>query len=273
MQPKQYSHLLQRYVAWATSRSDVLGLAAVGSTAATARQPDEWSDHDILIVTSPGAAAAIRADLSWVPGWDRLVLANAETTHGFVLLDETGHLVELAVFDPDELQDVLLEDYAVLLDRGGVGDLLGSLRDATSAQAGDRDATAVRAFALLVKQLVIGLGRHARGERLSAHDRIRGEAVRHLLTLGWCGRPQYPDAIACLPDPFRRVENVQPDLATAILDAVALPLPDAAAALLDLGVRAAEAVGVPTSHAEAAVRTLIDRAVTPRAGAAGGSAP
>lgn len=262
MQTKRYFDLLERYVAWAKSRSDVLGLAAVGSTAATARQPDEWSDHDILIVTSPGAAAGLRADLSWVPGWSRLALAEAETTHGFVLLDEAGHLVELAVFDPEELEGVLLEDYAVLVDRGGVEDLLGSLRDATSAQSGDRHATAARAFAVLAKQLVIGLDRHARGERLSAHDRVRGEAVRQLLTLSWCGRPQYPDPTACLPDPFRRVENVDPDLAAAILDAVVLPIPEAAAAVLDLGVRAADSLGLSTRPAESAVRSLIDRAAT-----------
>jgi hypothetical protein len=263
MQPKPYSDLLQRYLTWATSRSDVLGLAAVGSTAGTTRQPDEWSDHDILVIAVPGAAAGLRADLTWVPGWDRLILVHPETTHGFVLLDETGHLVELAVFAPDELDGVLLEDYAVLLDHGGVDDLLGSLRDATSALADNRDAAAARAFALLLKHLVIGLGRNARGEHLSAHDRIRGEAVRQLLILSWCGRPQYPDAAACLPDPFRRVEKVYPDMAAAVLDAVTLPLVDAASAVLDLGVRSAQAVGLPTSQAEAAVRTLIDRAPSP----------
>lgn len=262
MHPKPYSDLLRQYVTWASSRSEVLGLAAVGSTAGTTRQPDEWSDHDILIIAAPDAAAELRTDLSWVPGWDRLIVAYPETAHGFVLLDESGHLVELAVFAPDELEGVLLEDYAVLLDRGGVEALLGSLREATSALAVDRDATAAKAFALLLKHLVIGLGRHARGERLSAHERIRGEAVRHLLTLTWCSGPQYPHAAACIPDPFRRVEKVHPEVAAAVLEAVTRPLVDAASSVLDLAVKSAQAVGVPTSQAEAAVRTLIDRAAS-----------
>jgi len=251
----RYDELLTRYLSWGQGHPDVLGLVAVGSTAATSRQPDRWSDHDVLVVARPGAAAALRADLSWVPDHDRHVLVQAETVHGFVLLDEDAHLVELAIFDPDELEGVALEDHRVLLDRGGVAALMAGLQHRTAQAAGQRSGDVQRQLALLTKQLVIGADRHARGEGLSAHDRVRGKAVAHLLRLVEACDPSFPGPTTCTVDPFRRVELRRPDLAAAVLDAVRLPLLEGALAVLELAAaESSSATGASGARLVQAVR-------------------
>jgi hypothetical protein len=250
----RYDDLLDRYVEACRGRDDVVGVVAVGSTAALGRQPDPWSDHDILVMARHGAAAALRRDLSWVPDNDRLVLQHAETLHGLMLLHGDGHLVELAVFEPDELDGVSLEDYRVLLDRGGVAELMESLERRTAAAAADRRAVAARAFALFAKQIVVGVNRHRRGEWLSAHDRVRGEAVRHLLALSDPGGPGSSHPAACTVDPFRRFERIRPDLAPEVSAALCRPVPETARALVDLA--AVEAARCGVAHAAAVVATL-----------------
>lgn len=234
MKRAAYDDLLKRYLEWAVGHPDVRGLVAVGSTAAVSREPDPWSDHDLIVVTSPGRAAALRADLSWIPDAQRMVLTFAETTHGILLLDDDAHLVELAIFDPDEFDGVAIEDYRVLLDRGGVTRLMLDLQARTATAAGDRVGISTRALALFAKHLVIGVNRYVRGEHLSAHDRVRGEAVRQLLTVASIGGSGFIDPRTCTVDPFRRIEATRPDLARAIAAAVRLPLPETARGLLDL---------------------------------------
>ena len=82
------------------ARPEVLGLVAAGSFASG---PDEWSDHDFLVIASPSATAALRADPSWLPHHERLVLHFRETAHGMKGVYDDGHLVEYAVFAPDEI--------------------------------------------------------------------------------------------------------------------------------------------------------------------------
>src|SRR5512139_2859480 len=61
------------------ARPEVLGLVAAGSFASG---PDEWSDHDFLVIAAPDTTAALRADTSWLPHHERLVLHFPETVHG-----------------------------------------------------------------------------------------------------------------------------------------------------------------------------------------------
>jgi hypothetical protein len=48
-----YNQFTQGLVDNLSANERVLGLVAVGSMAATHHQPDAWSDHDFLIVTTP----------------------------------------------------------------------------------------------------------------------------------------------------------------------------------------------------------------------------
>ena len=62
MNPADYRRFLAELTVWADAHPDVLGLVALGSTAGTTHQPDEWSDHDVWLVTVDGTAAGLRDD-------------------------------------------------------------------------------------------------------------------------------------------------------------------------------------------------------------------
>lgn len=99
----------------------VIGLVAMGSTAERHRV-DEWSDHDLAIVTLPGHQEALRRDRSWLPDAEHLVLDVIEWHGGGKLVFDDGRVVEFGVATPDELAAWSVHHHDVLLDRGGVAD-------------------------------------------------------------------------------------------------------------------------------------------------------
>jgi hypothetical protein len=158
------------------------------------------------------------------------------------------------------LAGVVIEDYRVLLDKQDVDALMADLHMRSTGPGESAAAVARRASALFAKQLVVGIKRFARGERLSAHDRIRGEAVRQLLTLADALSANYPDPGACVVDPFRRFEPRRPELAARLLAALELPTLVCAAVLIDLATAELDASPIALTDAGlVAVRQLLAR--------------
>jgi hypothetical protein len=111
-----YRLFTEQLTATLTALPRVLGLVALGSMAERAgRKPDQFSDHDFFVITFD--AEAMRATTAWLPHADRIALWFRETAHGCKAVYDDGHLVEYAVFTPDELQLARVNDYRVLLDR------------------------------------------------------------------------------------------------------------------------------------------------------------
>ncbi|MFO0583473.1 MAG: hypothetical protein U0229_14475 [Anaeromyxobacter sp.] len=240
---------------------DVLGLVGLGSTSGEPPLPDEVSDHDLWIVTRPGAQERFRTGLGWLPDAEAIVLSYRETAHGVKALYASGHLVELAVFDPDELSVARVNRHRVFLDRCGLAARLAALRAATVAAAPPPADERWEAGQLLTK-LVVGAGRAARGEVLSGHGLVRIGAVGHLVTLARARLS--PERRAQLDDldPARRLERALPALAAEVERAVRLPVPDAARALLALVAR--ERPDLVSAPARAAVEAALVRAQGPR---------
>ena len=213
---------------------DVLGLVLLGSSSGEPPLPDEFSDHDFFVVTRPGAQERFRSDLGWLPGAADLVLSFRETAHGVRALDRSGHLVEFAVFDLEELSLARVNRYSVPLDRGDVRVRMARVREATAAQGIATSDPRWLAGQFLV-ELVLGAGRHGRGERLSGHFRVRVQAVQHLLALVQLRASPGARAVLDGLDVSRRVEQAAPDLARRIDAALLLPVPQAARALLAVG--------------------------------------
>jgi lincosamide nucleotidyltransferase B/F len=213
----------------------VLGLVAVGSMAEQDYGPDRWSDHDFFVITRPGAQDYFRTQREWLPDHQSIVFWLRETEHGVKAMYAGGHLLEFAVFDMEELQQVArLNRYRVLIDRGGLAELAASLaeRDRQMAPAGE-DADQLH-FGQFVSNLMVGAGRYWRGERLSGHEFCQGYALRHLV---WLIIRHVPAADRSLLDNLstvRRFEAVYPELGATLNRLVRLPVPEAAAGLLDL---------------------------------------
>jgi len=228
---------------------DVLGLVLLGSSSGEPPLPDVFSDHDLFVVTRPGAQERFRNDLGWLPNAAELVLSFRETAHGVRALDRSGHLVEFAAFDPEELSLARVNRYSVPLDKADVRARMERVQRATLAQTSAPPDPRWLAGQFLT-ELVVGACRYGRGERLSGHFRVRVNAVQHLLAL--VRLRASPEARARLDDldVSRRVETAVPEIAREIDAALLRPVPDAARALLAVGERVFPDLippGVPTA--------------------------
>lgn len=215
---------------------DVLGVVLLGSSSGEPPLPDAFSDHDLFVVTRPGAQERFRNDLGWLPNAGDLVLAFRETAHGVRALDCRGHLVEFAAFDLEELSLARVNRYSVPLDRADVAARMERVQRATLAQTSTPQDPRWIAGQFLT-ELVVGACRYGRGERLSGHFRVRVNAVQHLLALVRLRAPAEAGGRLDDLDPFRRVEAVFPQVAREIDAALVRPVPAAARALLAVGQR------------------------------------
>ena len=231
----------------------VVGLVALGSMSGDGPAPDGFSDHDFFVVTGSGMQEALRTDLGWLPGGERAVLVHRETEHGLKVILDDGHLLELAVFDLEELLVARANRYRVLLDRGGVAERMAAVAAKPVPTPADRWLCGQ-----LLGNLLVGGGRAARGEILSARLFVAGHATGHLLRL--LSRHVAPEAPVPLDDldPFRRFERASPRLGAEVNAALSLPPLSGALSLLELAGRELESrvPEWPAAAAEAVRRRL-----------------
>ena len=257
MEPARFRRYVDRLVEGLAADPRVLGIVGLGSTAMNGRAPDRWSDHDLWVVVEDGAEEEFRSDASWLPDADRLVLWFRETPHGMKGVFGDGHLVEVAVFRPEELAVTRANVYRVLLDRERIGERMKAVREETVAAPAEGRARFLAGQFLT--NLLVGVARCARGERLSAHDFVRGQAAGHLLALiAEVLPPERPGVLDDL-SPWRRFEAAYPRLADRIEHALREPVPDAALTLLDLlESQIAPGWGEYPSEAAEAVRSWVE---------------
>ncbi len=256
MTPEAHAAFTAALVKRLDADPDVLGLVLLGSSSGDPPGPDAFSDHDLFVVTRSGAQERFRTDLSWLPNAADLVLSFRETAHGVRALDRSGHLVEFAVFDLDELSLARINRYSVALDKADIRAGMARVREETAARTGAPSDPRWLAGQFLV-ELLVGAARYGRGERLSAHFQVRVGAVQHLLGLVRLRAPEVDRARLDDLDVSRRVETVFPDAARSIDAALLQPVPACARALLAVARRVAPdlvPVGVPEALEEAFAR-------------------
>lgn len=227
MEQAAYHHFLDQLTEWATRHPEVIGLVAAGSTASTERIPDEYSDHDLIVVTRPGSSDALRDDPTWVPGHEGIIIWHPESEHGRAVIFDDGHLVELAVLDDNDLERVPVNAYRVLLDRSDIAERVADMARRTRADSAVQQCDRARHFHTMIEQLIVGLLRHGRGEYLSANERIRGRAMSELLWLiGDLVPPEVAHPTRDNLDPHRRVEIGYPTIAARLRRALECSLPE-----------------------------------------------
>jgi len=237
MEPKEYRRLTERLGERLAVEPDVIGLVALGSMSGEPPLPDAWSDHDFFVVTVSGAQERFRTRLDWLPDAEDVVLSFRETAHGVKALYRSAHLLEFAVFDPDELRLARVNRYRVLLDRADVTARMRAVREESARASGADRPDEGWLVGQLLAALVVGLGRFRRGERLSAHQMVKVAALGHLVRLVARhvppARPEVRDDL----DPFRRFEEAWPGIGQEIGEAMLRHPPEAASALLAIAVR------------------------------------
>ena len=158
MTPEQYRNFTQTLQANLEADPNVIGLILAGSTAGK-RAPDQFSDHDFLVITLPSLQETYRTNLTWLPNHEAIVLAVRETEHGLKVLYQDGHLLEFAIFDRTEISNAKINDYAVVIDRSDFAVLIERLEKQTAEHQPDL----TRDLGMTPCLLLVGAGRAARG--------------------------------------------------------------------------------------------------------------
>lgn len=211
----------------------VLGLIACGSMARRDTRPDDWSDHDFLVVVPTGVQEEFRGRADWLPDHEAVVYRFRETAHGMKVLYEHGHLIEFAVFDPDELAVARIDQFRILLDRADLGRRMEEVARATSEWRRSEAAEDSHLIGQVLTFVLVAHGRWLRGERLSARAFL-GNAVLHLVRLLERHVPASAPGSRTSIDPLRRFELGYAALGAALDEVLAQPLPAAASGVLEL---------------------------------------
>ena len=245
------TRLLSRLEAIAASlaaREDALALLALGSVGLDTGRIDAHSDLDFFVLVRPQAKGRYLADLAWLDAAHRVVWSFRNTPDGFKALMEDGVFCEFAVFEPAELPHIPFAPGRFVWRRDEV--------DPTCAhsarplpQPADPDWLAGEALS----NLIVGLGRYARGERLAAMRLIQMNALERLLQL----LEQRAERADTPSDPFsvdRRIEQRRPEL-KGLLPVLAGGYQNTPAAALALLVELERHTSVPPAVARH-IRTL-----------------
>ena len=235
---------------------DVLGLVGLGSTSGEGPAPDDFSDHDLFVITRPGAQERFRTDLSWLPDPGSIALSFRETAHGVKVLYTSGHLVEFAAFDLEEIALARVNRHRVVFDRADVTARMARVREVSAAPSPVEDPRWLAGQ--LLTNLAVGAARAARGERLSGHQLVRVSALAHLVALLRQPLPEARRSQLDDLDRFRRLERALPEVAAELDRALQLPVVSAARALLAVAAR--ERPELVTPAARAAVEVVLGRA-------------
>jgi len=216
--------------------SRVLGLIAVGSMAGQDYSPDEWSDHDFYVIVQSGEQENFRSQLEWLPDADRIVFQFRETAHGVKVLYASGHLLEFAIFDLDELHVARVNRHRILFDKQNVREHLQQVAAKTFEQTAASKPSDAYLFGQFVTNVLVASGRHARGEVLSGRHFLQS-AITHLV--GLLERYASAERMDLLDnlDPLRRFEKVFPSLGKELAEIAPLTTPVAGERLLRLADR------------------------------------
>ena len=252
MDPEAYEQFTRDLQQRLADDPRVLGLVAVGSMARRGTTPDRWSDHDFFVVVTPGAQESFRSDLGWLPRGRGIALSFRETAHGVKVVFTDGHLIEFAVFDPDEVALARVNRYRVLLDRERIGERLDRVAAETARASPPLDDWLVGQF---LTSLLVGVGRHRRGERLSGRQLVASGALGHLVALLAKHAGSSSQALDSL-DPLRRFESAFPELGRRLGALLERETPEMACDLLDLAV--AELPGRIPKETVAAIRPRLE---------------
>jgi hypothetical protein len=230
---RQFSEELQHRL---EADNRVLALVAVGSMAAQDYFPDEWSDHDFFVIVQNGCQESFRSHLEWLPANDQIVFMFRETEHGIKVLYSNAHLLEFAIFNLEELHLARINRYRLLIDRANLQPHLDQIVEQTKKTTG-MQADDLWSFGQFLTSILVGVGRHRRGEQMSGRAFVKTNAVHHLIALLRKHISSPRKEILDDLDGLRRFEFAYPDLARDLNSALEADTPDCGKQLIQIADR------------------------------------
>ena len=196
-----------------SARDDALGLLALGSVGTETDRLDAWSDLDFFVLVSDGAKGRYIENLDWLAAAHPVVWHFQNTVDGHKALMADGVFCEFAVFEIHELGRIPYAPGRFIWRRNDVDEALACAKRPLPARHSP-DWLIGEALS----NLIVGLQRHARGEKLAAMRLIQVHALDGVLEFLETLQPGPQDSSAAR-DPFnvdRRIEMRSPQLAPAL---------------------------------------------------------
>lgn len=196
-------------------KGGALALLGVGSVGAEIERLDEYSDLDFFVIVKPGEKDRYINQLDWLEETHPLAYSFRNTVDGCKILFEDGIYGEYAVFEEWELANIAYTGGRVVWKDSMSGDIgnANTSNPIPSLRVDSLDFPMNEALT----NLYVGLGRYARGERLSAMRFIQGYAIDRILSV----LHLLEQEVDYYPDPFgneRRLEKRFPRFAKIIGD-------------------------------------------------------
>ncbi|PTA69737.1 hypothetical protein [Deinococcus arcticus] len=187
----------------------LLGLGSVGRELA---RLDRWSDLDFFVIARPGQVGPF-LDSAWLAQAAPLAYTFRNTPDGAKVLFGDGLYAEYAAFEAARLPELPLAGARVVW---AAPDFSGLLPEGEAALAGPiTPAQHAHHLGEALTNLLVGLGRYGRGERLSALKFVQDYALGHVLALE-AARGALPATGADPFSPERRLEARAPGLAARL---------------------------------------------------------
>lgn len=208
--PQVLQERLATLVQVLSTRDDALALLALGSVGTETDRLDAWSDLDFFVVVREGAKGRYIENLDWLASAHPLAWHFQNTNDGHKALMTDGVFCEFAVFETHELSRIPYAPGRFIWRRDEVDEALAFSKQSLPMP---HDSTWLVGEAL--SNLLVGLQRHARGEKLDAMRLIQVHSLDCLLEFLELQQPGWPDQYSAR-DPFnvdRRFEVRRPKVA------------------------------------------------------------
>lgn len=198
-------------------KGGALLLLGVGSVGVETERLDEYSDLDFFVIVKPGEKNRYIDRLDWLEDVHPLAYSFKNSDVGCKVLFEDGIFGEYAVFEECELANATYTEGRVIWkDPMYVNTAIAKPSNPIpSLKVDSLDFPLNEALT----NLYVGLGRYARGERLSATRFVQGYAVDRILSV----LHLLEQEVDYYPDPFgneRRLERRYPRFAEIIGDMI-----------------------------------------------------
>jgi lincosamide nucleotidyltransferase B/F len=159
-----------------STHADALALLALGSVGRETERMDVWSDLDFFVLVRDGTKRVFVENIAWLAAAHPLAWHFQNTVDGHKALMTDGVFCEFAIFEIHELASIPYSPGRFVWRRSEVDESLASPKLALPAR---RDPAWLVGEAL--SNLIVGLQRHARGERLAAMRMVQVYALDRVL--------------------------------------------------------------------------------------------
>ncbi|MBN2849265.1 MAG: hypothetical protein JXK92_01295 [Erysipelotrichaceae bacterium] len=160
-------------------RESCLALLGLGSVGKELKRCDEYSDLDFFVIIREGSKMDYLNDLDWLNEVKPLVYSFRNTVDGYKVLFNDGVYGEFAVFEEREMNAIGYSEGRFIFRKDGCHVSEQPVVEIREIKEDNID------FALneLLTNLLVGMQRYRRGERLAAQRLIEYHAVNRLLSI------------------------------------------------------------------------------------------